>query len=70
MSRKKQRFQIPKSPEEVLKRIMNDFSSHNRRSTDDNKLLLSDFDHWSYNRVVFYRKRLYEYGFLDLIKNN
>ena len=54
----------------MLKRIMNDFSAHNRKSTDDNKLLLLDSDHWSYNGVVFYGKRLYEYGFLDLIKNN
>ena len=37
---------------------------------DDNKLLLSDSDHWSYDGTVFYGKRLYEYGFLDLIKNN
>ena len=38
-------------------------SAHNQRSTDDNKLILSDSDHWSYNKVVFYGKRLYEYGF-------
>ena len=63
MSKKKKKFQVPQTPEEVLKRIMNDFSAHNRRSTDDNKLLLSDSDHWSYNKVVFYGKRLYEYGF-------
>ena len=49
---------------------MNDFSAHNQRSADDNKLLLSDSDHWSYNGVVFYEKRLYEYDFLDLIINN
>ena len=42
---KKSRFQVPQTPEEVLKRIMNDFSAHNRRSTDDNKLLLSDSNH-------------------------
>jgi len=37
---------------------------------DNNKLLLSDSDHWTYDGIVFYGKRLYEYGFLDLIKNN
>ena len=53
MSQKKKKFKVPQTPEEMLKRIMNDFSAHNRRSTDDNKLLLSDCDHWSYNEVVF-----------------
>jgi|TARA_Y100000294_G_scaffold78448_1_gene73813 hypothetical protein len=32
--RKKPKYQIPKTPQEVLKRIMNDFSSHNRRSKE------------------------------------
>lgn len=31
---KKQRYQVPKTPEEVLKRIMNDFSSSRRRSEE------------------------------------
>ena len=53
-----------------MQKIMNNFSAHNRRSTDDYKLLLSDSDRWSYNGVVFYGKRLYEYDLLDLIKNN
>ena len=39
-------------------------------SPSRNKLLLSDSDRWSYNGVVFYGKRLYEYDLLDLIKNN
>jgi len=32
--RGKRKFQIPTTPEQVLKRIMNDFSSHLRRSKE------------------------------------
>ena len=35
---------------------------------DNNNLLYSDGEHWSYDGVVFYGQKLYEYGFLDLIK--
>ena len=35
---------------------------------DNNNLLYSDTDHWSNEGAIFYGKRLYDYGFLDLIK--
>jgi len=35
---------------------------------DNNRLLYLDSDHWSLDGKIFFGHRLYEYGFLDLIK--
>ena len=35
---------------------------------DNNRLLFLDSDHWSKDGEIFFGHRLYEYGFLDLIK--
>ena len=34
----------------------------------DNKLLYSDEDHWSYNSLEFFGKKLNEFKFFSLIK--
>ncbi len=36
---------------------------------DNNNLLYYDTSHWTRDGVLFYGQKLYEYGFLDLIKN-
>ena len=35
---------------------------------ENNNLLYSDSDHWSQQGVIYYGQKLYEEGFLDLVK--
>ena len=54
---------------EYFDRIKLVCESRKCKVTDNNNLLYHDTSHWTKEGVLFYGQRLYEYGFLDLIKN-